>query len=79
MTLPTRADGGIDYTAFAEKMGYSTAHEALAFMRFASAHTRERCARWHSQQENSALECGNREMATWHRLAAEKFRKEMED
>lgn len=51
MTLPTRPDGGIDYNAFAEKMGYSNGDEALAFMRLAATHTRERCAKWHDEQE----------------------------
>ena len=85
MTLPTRPDGGIavgemyilDGAVFIS--GRSDPLSLSKYTSLVSAHTRERCAKWHDGQEKIALECGHREIATWHRLAAEKFRREMED
>ena len=90
MTLPTRPDGRIDW----DHIGYPTSIDPQytfledgfvfrsvsisTFSRMLATHALERCARWHDVQEKIALECSRRDIATWHRLAAEKFRK-MED
>ena len=79
MTLPTRADGGIDWDKVYPDWDHTSRFITINLAKEAVARARERCAKWHDGQEKIALECGHREIATWHRLAAEKFRREMED
>ena len=94
MTLSTRAkDGGIDVekvkivqnTIFIGEWFLSTD----AFIRLISAHTRERCAKWHIDQRNKILKIANSEkdpqrqlllisIADEHVLSADAHRK-MED
>ena len=54
MTLPTRSDSRIDWEKTEKELlnfdGFdgSLAHKSkMVLMRLASAHTRERCAKWH--------------------------------
>ena len=51
-TLPTRPDGGIDWAVLRKQtilLGKYVNHEFIN--REIAAHTRERCARWHDEQE----------------------------
>ena len=53
MTLPTLPDGGIDWDKYAQenigRTGFMSS--AIRMCREATAHERERCAKWHDKQE----------------------------
>ena len=78
--LPTReTDGGIVFEQV------SHVQEVQDIARRVAAHTSERCAKWHDEQERITRDKEYRlnaqplqHVATLHRLAAEKFRA-MED
>ena len=93
MTLPTRPDGGgIDWEKYAQENSgrVGSMNSAIRMCREAAAHTRERCARWHDEQELSYLRSRDKfsdkglswdnldRMATEHRKSAAALRK-MED
>ena len=102
MTLPLRADGGIDWDRIIfptkERFSYgwiipdNRIHRVsvFEFNQMLQAHTRERCAKWHDEQELSYLRSRDKfsdkglswdnldRMATEHRKSAAAFRK-MED
>ena len=79
ITLPTRADGGIDWDKLWPPETVRPEALRLSFIQVgkeAAAHERERCAKWHDEQANDCAMSIDAEML--HRESAAAIRK-MED
>ena len=70
MTLPTRADGGIDWNLLPSwrRTGKGKNIPGINIDKMVAAHTRERCARWHIDQHGEILKIADSEKDPQRRL-----------
>ena len=55
MTLPTRPDGGIDWDKVYPDWDHTSRFITINLAKEAVAHARERCARWHEEQQTANI------------------------